>query len=132
MIQGMEHLSCEERLRKLGLLSLEKRRLQGDLTAAFQYLKGAYEKDRGNLFSRACSDRTRGNGFKLKEGRFRLDRRKELFYNEGGETLEEVAKRGDRCPIPGSVQGQVRWGSEQPDLAEHVLAHCRVLALDDL
>jgi len=40
MIQGMEHLSCEDRLRELRLLSLEKRRLQGDLPAAFQYLTG--------------------------------------------------------------------------------------------
>jgi len=63
----------------MGLFSLEKRRLQEDLIAAFQDLEGAYKKDGDRLFSRAWSDRTRGNGFKVKEGRCRLDIRKKFF-----------------------------------------------------
>jgi len=63
----------------LGLLSLENKRVQGDLIAAFQCLKGAYRTDGEGLFTRVCSDRTRGNGSKRKEGRFRLDIRKKFF-----------------------------------------------------
>ncbi|KFP46267.1 hypothetical protein N323_01827, partial [Cathartes aura] len=68
MIGGLEHLSYEKRLRELGLFSLQKRRLWEHLTAAFQYIKGE-----------SCPVVTRGNGFKLKEGRFRLDKRKKFF-----------------------------------------------------
>jgi len=79
MIRGLEYLSYEDRLRELGLFSLEKRRRRGDLLAAFQYLKWAYRKDGEGLFTRMCSDRTRGKGCKLKEVRFRLNIQKKCF-----------------------------------------------------
>ena len=91
---------------------------------AFQYLKEAYKKEGDNLSCKACYDRTRGNGFKLKEGR-QTSYREEIFYSEGGETVGEVAQRNGRCPIPGNIPGQHGRGSEQPGLVGVVPAHCR-------
>jgi len=52
---------------------LEKRRIRGDLIVAFQYLRGVYKHDGNQLFILVDSDRRRDNGFKLNEGKFRLD-----------------------------------------------------------
>jgi len=68
MIQGMEHLFYEDSLQDLGLFSLEKRKFQGDLRAAFQYLKGSYKKEENRFFSKVSGVRTRANGFKPQEG----------------------------------------------------------------
>ena len=63
MVEGLEEMSYEEQLRELGMFSLSKRRLRGDMIAMFKYLKGCHIEEGTGLFSMASETRTWGNGF---------------------------------------------------------------------
>ena len=114
----------QERLIELALFSLEKRRLWGNLRMAFQYLRGGCKKEGDRLFSRICCERTRGKGFNLKEGRFKLDIRKKMFTTR-------MVRHWYRLPrevvgTPSLETFKVR-GSEQSDGSVCVPVHCREL-----
>jgi len=76
MTGGLEHHLDEEGLGDLGLYSLEKRRLRGDLIAAYKHLKCRNQGSGGGFLSVRCSNRARGNGHKLEHKDLHTNTRK--------------------------------------------------------
>ena len=83
---------------------------------------------RDPLFTQCDNGRTRGNRFKLKEGRCRLDVRKKLFTRKVVRPWHSCPESCG-CPISGGIQGQVGWGPGQPELLGGSPANSRGLAL---
>jgi len=81
-------------------------RREGSGETVFQYLKGAYRQEKGWHFAQSDSDRTRGSGFKQKEGRFMLDVRKKFFYLECDKALDHVSQRGCGWSISGGIKAR--------------------------
>ncbi|KAK4826752.1 hypothetical protein QYF61_011120 [Mycteria americana] len=87
-VRDLDHLPFKERLRKLVLFNLEKRRQRSNIIASYNYLE---EICRNNAVELSFGSWMRGNGLKLHQGRFRLDMRKFYF-------TERVVKHWNRLP----------------------------------
>lgn len=81
LVKDLEHKPLEKRLKELGMFSLDRRQLRGDLISHYNCLKGGHRKLGLGLFSQATSSRTRKKVLKLHRGRFTLVSLK-YFFNE--------------------------------------------------
>uniref|UniRef100_K7F000 Reverse transcriptase domain-containing protein n=1 Tax=Pelodiscus sinensis TaxID=13735 RepID=K7F000_PELSI len=115
MIRGMENLSYERRLKELGLFTLTKRRLRGDMIALLKYIRGINTREGEELFKFNTNVDTRTNGYKLASRKFRLEIRRRFLTIRGvkfwnGLPREVVGAKdlsGFKIKLDGFMKGMV-------------------------
>ncbi|KAF7248610.1 Flagellar biosynthesis protein FlhA [Varanus komodoensis] len=109
MIQGLETLPYEERLRELGMFSLEKRRLRGDMISLYKYLKGCHKEEGQDLFFLMPECRTRNNQFKLQQPRFSLDIRKSFLTVRVIQQWNQLPREVVSSPTLETLKNKQTW-----------------------
>ncbi|CAM5108569.1 unnamed protein product [Natator depressus] len=117
MIRGMENLTYERRLKELGLFSLTKRRLRGDMIALYKYIRGINTGEGEELFKLSTKVDTRTNGYNLVIGKFRLDIRRRFLTIRGVKFWNSLPREavgskdlsGFKIKLNKFMEEMVRW-----------------------
>ena len=133
MIRGLKHLPCTERLRELELISSSaEEKAPRRPWSGLPVPEGPYRKAGEGLFIRAGSDRTRGNGFKLEKGRFRLHIRKKFFTVGMGRHWNRLSSKVVNASSLQAFKARLDRTFEQPDLEGGIPAYSLGLKLAHL
>ena len=95
-----------------GAVQCEEEKGRGDLITLCSSLKGRCGEVGAGLCSQGISDRTRGNGFELQQGRVRLDRREKCFPGRVVREWNRLPREGVESPPLGVFKGRLDelWG----------------------